>query len=171
MTLRRSFVSLALGLSFAAIPTLTQAQSPAQPQSRESAKRDVAVWADAAESAFTPGKWEATVESAEGGAKPQSETSTDCLEGSDMLSSFNVLEEVFVGLIDNTDCTTQSGGKGSLAFTMQCQRGDGGRMRFVSTGTTTPTSVEWTINATSEGPGAFEPMRMSVRARKVADQC
>lgn len=171
MTLRRSFVSLALGLSFAVVPALSQAQAPTQPQTRESAKRDVAVWADAVDSAFTAGSWQASMEAVEGSGKPQTESSTDCLEGNEMLSSFTALEDVFVSLIDNTDCTTQSGGKGSLALTLECQRGDGGRMRFVSTGTSTTTSVDWTVSITSEGPGAFEPSRMTIRAKKVADQC
>lgn len=167
MNLRRTALTLAFTAGLASAPASLSAQNhdPAP------VKGDVNAWADAMGASFAPGKWEGTTTIIGDGVAKPDETSTDCVKPGSLNPMFADLRDAFTVVIENTDCTTQSGGAGSMALVLDCRRSDGGHMRFASQGTSTATTVDWSIDISSDGPGAFAPSRMQLHARKISDTC
>jgi hypothetical protein len=167
MNLRRTALALAFTAALASAPASLSAQN----HDPEVVKEDVNAWADAMSTSFAPGKWEGTTTIIEDGVAKPDETSTDCVKPGSLNPMFGELRSAFSMVIDNTDCTTQFGGAGSMSLVLDCRRSDGGHVRFTSQGTHTTTSVDWSIDITSDGPGAFGTSRMQLRARKLSDKC
>ena len=167
MNLRRT----ALTLTFTAALALAPASLSAQNHDPAAVKGDVNAWADAMGASFSPGKWESTATLTDDGVAEPDETSTDCVKPGSLNPIFAELRDAFSVVIENTDCTTQFGGAGSMALVLDCRRSDGGHMRFASQGIHTATNVDWSIDITSDGPGAFGNSRMQVHARKINDKC
>ncbi|WP_309751249.1 DUF3617 family protein [Novosphingobium sp.] len=167
MSLRHTVCAIAITVALISSPAALNAQTTA----KDTAKRDVNTWAETMGESFSPGKWEGTMQTTEEGEAQPPKPSTDCFKPGGLNPMFAELRDVFLMVIDNTECTTQSGGKGSLDLVLDCRRDDGGHIRFASSGARTADSVQWAVDVTSDGPGAFGTSRMQITSRKVADQC
>ncbi len=167
MTVSRTLLSaLALG-AFALVPAAAQAQ-----QSKEAAKADIKTWGQAVGNAFSPGYWEGSMQELDGaGNVLSSEEKPDCIklgEGSKLGTS---LGEMFTMIVDMSDCTTTSGGVGSLNLKLECLAPGGKRMVLASDGTYGGDQVTWNVSFKAEGEGAPESRMMRMSARKTKTTC
>jgi hypothetical protein len=160
MTVSRTLLAaLALG-TFALAPASAQAQ-----QSKEAAKADIKTWSQAVGTAFSPGYWEGSMQELDAaGNVISSDDKPDCIKGTS-------LGEMFTMIVDMSDCTTISGGAGSLNLKLECLAPGGKRMVLASDGAYGGDQVSWTVSFKAEGEGAPESRLMRMTARKTQATC
>lgn len=152
---------------FALVPASAQAQP-----SKEAAKADIKTWSQAIGTAFSPGYWEGSMQELDGAGKViSSEDKPDCIkqgEGSELGTS---LGEMFTMIVDMADCTSTSGGAGSLNLKLECTAPGGKRMVLTSDGTYGGDQVSWNFSFKGEGEGAPDSRIMRMTARKTKATC
>ena len=158
---RTTLAALAVA-ACALVPASAQAQ-----QSKDAAKADVATWGKALSAAFTPGYWEGEMQELDSTGKVvNSDNKPDCIKEGEAGKLGASLGEMFNMIVDMADCTTQSGGPGSLNLTMSCSAPGGKQMTFASSGAFTDGQVSWTVDFKAQGEGAPESRSMRMTARK-----
>lgn len=152
---------------FALVPAQAQAQ-----QSKESAKADIKTWSQAVGSAFSNGYWEGTMQELDAaGNVISSEDKPDCIKPGESGKLGTSLGDMFTMVVDMADCTTTSGGSGSLNLKLECMAPGGKRMLLTSEGTYGGDQVSWNVNFKAEGEGAPESRAMRMTARKTKATC
>jgi hypothetical protein len=153
------------GFALAAFPAQAQ-------QSKESAKADIKTWSQAIGTAFSPGYWEGSMQELDAaGNVVSSDDKPDCLKEGEANKLGSSLGEMFTMMIDMADCTTTSGGAGSLNLKLDCQAPGGKRMLLASDGSYTGDQVSWNVSFRGEGEGAPESRMMRLTARKTRSTC
>ncbi|MCC6926406.1 DUF3617 family protein [Novosphingobium sp.] len=151
----------------ALIPVSATAQ-----QSKEAAKRDVTAWGQSISQAFGPGYWEGEMKEYDAaGNVVKTENNPDCIKEGESSKLGTSLGEMFNMIVDMADCTTTSGGPGSLNLKLECLAPGNKRMTFNSFGTYGTDQVNWGIDFKAEGEGAPESRSMKVVARRVKNTC
>jgi hypothetical protein len=163
----RLFLTALSVAGLALVPASAQAQ-----QSKEAAKADIKTWSQSISTAFSPGYWEGAMQELDGaGNVISSEDKPDCIkegEGSKLGSS---LGDMFTMVVEMSDCTTTSGGAGSLNLKLECLAPGGKRMVLTSDGTYGGDQVSWNVSFKAEGEGAPESRMMRMNARKTKTTC
>lgn len=153
------------GFALAAIPAQAQ-------QSKEAAKADIKIWSEAIGTAFSPGYWEGQMQELDAaGNILSSEDKPDCIKEGEASKLGSSLGEMFTMIVDMADCTTISGGPGSLNLSVECQVPGGKRMKLTSDGSYTGDQVNWNFSFKGEGEGAPESRSMRMSARKTKTTC
>jgi hypothetical protein len=167
MTVSRTLLAaMALG-TFAMIPANAQAQ-----QSKEAAKADIKTWSQAVGTAFSPGYWEGSMQELDGsGNVISSEDQPDCIKEGEASKLGSSLGEMFTMIVDMADCTTTSGGAGSLNLKLECSAPGGKHMVLTSDGTYGGDQVSWNVNFKADGEAAPESRSMRMTARKTKTTC
>lgn len=167
MTVSRTLLAaLALG-TFALVPAGAQAQ-----QSKDAAKADIKTWSQAIGTAFSSGYWEGTMQELDAaGNVVSTEEKPDCIKEGEASKLGSSLGEMFTMIVDMSDCTTTSGGAGSLNLKLECLAPGGKRMVLTSDGTYGGDQVSWNVSFKAEGEGATESRMMRMNARKTKTTC
>ncbi|MEY4952554.1 MAG: hypothetical protein RL299_978 [Pseudomonadota bacterium] len=167
MTVSRTLLAaLALG-TFALAPASAQAQ-----QSKEAAKADIKTWSQAVGTAFSPVYWEGSMQELDAaGNVISSDDKPDCIKDGEGSKLGTSLGEMFTMIVDMSDCTTISGGAGSLNLKLECLAPGGKRMVLASDGAYGGDQVSWTVSFKAEGEGAPESRLMRMTARKTQATC
>lgn len=151
--------------------TLAPASAQAQ-QSKEAAKADIATWSQAIGTAFSPGYWEGAMQELDAaGNVISSEDKPDCIKEGESNQLGSSLGEMFTMMIDMADCTSTSGGAGSLNLKLECLAPGGKRLVMTSDGTYSGDQVSWNFSFKGEGEGAPESRIMRMTARKTNTTC
>jgi hypothetical protein len=163
----RLFLATLTVAGFALVPASAQAQ-----QSKDTVKADIKTWSQSVSTAFSPGYWEGSMQELDGAGKViSSENKPDCIkegEGNKLGSS---LGEMFTMIVDMADCTSTSGGAGSLNLKLECMAPGGKRLVLTSDGTYGGDQVSWNFSFKGEGEGAPESRMMRMSARKTKPTC
>lgn len=152
---------------FALVPASAQAQ-----QNKEAAKADIKTWGQAVSMAFSNGYWEGSMQELDAaGNVISTEEKPDCIKEGDGSKLGNSLSEMFTMIVDMADCTSTSGGAGSLSLKLECLAPGGKRMALASEGTYGGDQVSWSVSFKGEGEGAPESRTMRMSARKTKATC
>jgi len=163
---RTLLAALALG-AFTFVPAAAQAQ-----QSKEAAKADIAAWGQSISTAFTPGYWEGEMQELDATGKVlNSENKPDCIKPGESSKLGSSLGEMFTSIVEMADCTTTSGGPGSLNLKLECLAPGNKHMTFVSAGSYSDGQVNWNVDFKAEGEGAPESRSMKMNARRTQTTC
>lgn len=163
----RTFLAALTVAGLALVPAAAQAQ-----QSKESVKADVSAWGQSISQAFTPGYWEGEMKELDATGKViSSETKPDCIKEGESGKLGSSLGEMFAMMADVADCTTTSGGPGSLNLKLACQAPGNKQMTLVSAGSYSDGQVSWSIDFNAQGDGAPESRSMQVSARRTSMTC
>ena len=123
----------------------------------------------ALDAAYMPGYWNGSFEELDASGKViDSNTTPSCIAADDQQSFSSTMVEA-VAMIRNTgNCTSTSGGPGSLNFSLTCKTANGDMLSFVSTGSYKP-GVSSELRITIGMPGSESTMH--VTSQKVSDNC
>jgi hypothetical protein len=152
---------------FALVPAAAQAQ-----QSKESAKADIKTWSESIGAAFSAGYWEGSMQELDAaGNVVSSEDKPDCIKPGESSKLGSSLGDMFAMMTDVADCTTTSGGAGSLNLKLECLAPGGKHLLLTSEGTYGGDQVSWNVTFKGEGEGAPESRMMRMNARKTKATC
>ncbi len=168
MPSNRNLLAALTVAGFALVPASAMAQ-----QSKEAAKADVATWTSSLGQAFSPGFWEGEMKELDAqGNVVKSENKPDCIKAGEGNQLSNSLGEMFTMMIDKADCTTTSGGTGSIDLKMVCAVPGGGKqMTFISSGNYSEGLVNWDFKFNASGEGAPEARSITLVARRTKTTC
>ena len=135
------------------------------------AKRDIAVWADSFTTAFSPGWWDGEMQAFDAkGNATETTSNPSCIKAGESNKLAADMREAMTMLADVGDCTSQSGGQGSLNLEMRCSVGDR-QVNFLSKGQYSDGKVDWAVDFTFTGPDAPKGQSMKVSARRTRKNC
>lgn len=162
------FLLAALSVAgLALVPTSAQAQ-----QGKDTAKADIKTWSQAVGTAFSPGYWEGSMQELDAaGNVISSEEKPDCIKEGEASKLGSSLGEMFTMIVDMADCSTTSGGAGSLNLKLECLAPGGKRMVLTSDGSYGSDQVSWNVSFKGEGEGAPESRMMRMSAHKTKSTC
>lgn len=153
--------------SFAFVPAAAQAQ-----QDKATAKADIVTWSQAVSQAFGPGYWEGEMKELDAaGNVVNSENKPDCIKAGESSKMASSLGDMFTMIVDMADCTTVSGGPGSLNLRLDCQAPGNKRMSITSSGTFSDGVVSWGVDFKADGDAAPESRSMRMTARRTKTTC
>jgi Protein of unknown function (DUF3617) len=164
---KRTLATLAaLGLAFGS------ANAIAQNSDKTAVKADIANWSEAMSAAFTPGWWDGQMQAFDGdGKETESDSKPACIKPGEGNKMGQEVGGMFAKMVDNADCTSVSGGRGSLDLKLICITPNQTRIEFESNGTYSDGAVDWTVKFVTDSKSKAEAGSMKVSARRIRKSC
>ncbi|MFM5948715.1 MAG: hypothetical protein ACKOPM_05705 [Novosphingobium sp.] len=159
-------------IAAAACAALALLPSAASTQERNAETRQhLTVWADSFSAAFSPGWWEGEMQAFDSNGKMVDSTkSPSCIKSGESNRLATEMHDAMNSIADVGDCTSRSGGAGSLDLEMRCTMGDR-QVTFLSKGQYSDGAVDWTVDFKFTGPDAPTAQSMKVTARRTRTSC
>jgi Protein of unknown function (DUF3617) len=161
-------------IAFAAAACAALALLPSAASTRErnaEARQHISVWADSFSAAFTPGLWEGEMQAFDSAGKLVETTKNpSCIKPGESNKLATEMHDAMNSIADVGDCTSRSGGTGSLDLEMRCTMGDR-QVTFLSNGQYSDGAVAWNVDFKFTGPDAPQAQSMKVTARRTRTSC
>ena len=161
-----------LALAAVALCALSLAPANAQSTNSDAVKRDIATWTASFDRAFAPGLWDTETQELDANGKVvESDRGPDCIKVGETNKMGAELAEAMYSLVAITDCTSSSGGPGSLNLTVNCAAPNGLNFRFQSSGSYSGTQTDWTMKFNSSDNDPASNKTLKLVARRQANAC
>lgn len=161
-----------IALASAACTALALLPSAASTQERNAqAKKDISVWAESFTTAFSPGWWEGEMQAFDSTGKlVESTKNPSCIKAGESNRLATDMRDAMNSIAEVGDCTSRSGGAGSLDLEMRCSMGER-QVTFQSSGQYSDGAVSWNVDFKFTGLDAPTAQSMKVIAKRTRTTC